>query len=480
MKLFEDQQELVDKLGLKFKAGHKRVVACSQTGSGKTVIGGELARRARIKGNRVGIFVYREEIMLQFAKVLQSFGIYPGIIAPGYTKPNRSNGVFLGMIQTVNRRLQKGILDWLELDFCILDEIHRGEFYNVTNQLDCKVVGFTATPKTANKNYELNEYYDDIVVGLTTQQLINLGRLCRGVTYALKPDLSGVKKKGKEFDDKSLLEAFRKAELYDGAIDRYYELCPERKAIHYCVNIDHALEKVVQHKNRGVKNLYHVDGESCFKLIDGELLLIPRKDAMNMFYHDKHAIMTNVGVATTGTDFPDVGAIIQDFATMSITKHHQVIGRGGRVCNGKDDFIIIDAGRNWVRHKAYGDHVEWESIFREPKKFEVNEQQERRDKRECEECNMLIGMRTKICPFCNTIYSEGEIEQALMEGATAEEVRQWKYDKLPVDLRKPVGSLDLTQMREYGRLMGYSPKWANMVWAKRQERKRKYGNNPRR
>jgi superfamily II DNA or RNA helicase len=373
------------------------------------------------------------------------------------------------MVQTYNRRLTKGAMDHIHPDLFIMDEVHRGEFYKVIQEITAPIIGFTATPKTASKDYELKDIFDDIVIGLKTSELIRLGRIAPGVTFSLKPDLSKVKKKGKEYDDKSLLEAFKKAELYDGAIDRYYELCPERKAMHYCVNVDHALEKLLQHKERGCKNLYHADGKHCFKLIDGELKLIPRSDAFEMFSSDKHAVMTNIGTATTGFDCADLTCIIQDFATMSITKHWQTIGRGGRVCDDKNNFYVIDAGRNWVRHKYYGEDVDWEDIFHNPKRAEAADGL-RKDKRECEECNMLISMHTKICPYCNEIYSKEEIEKFILEGASAEVIKEYKFQQLPVQLRIPVQNMDLTQLREYGRLMGYKLSWANIVWAKRNQR----------
>lgn len=465
MKLFEDQEIFLSNLG-KAVARNKRVIAQLPTGGGKTVIQAEIVRRANLKGKAVCILVHREEIMMQFYHTLRKFGFAAELIMPG-RRPFPNRPVYVGMVETFNRRIQKGILDNLNIDFFMLDEAHWGAYPKIIDQVSQKVIGFTATPKSTGKP-ELKDHYCDIVCGPTVNQLIDMGRLSKGVTFSVKHDFSHVKKKGGDYEEKALLAEFKRAKLYDGGVKKYMDLCPSRKAICYNVNVQHSLDVALQFVNAGVPNVYHVDAKDCFKLVDGKLIEETRQNVFSMFYNDKHAVLNNVGVATTGYDCPDVGCIIENFSTLSLTKHHQTIGRGGRVCEGKDNFVIIDMGRNYVRHKRYGEEIDWSDIFHNPGSVDPKKAESRRkDCRECEECGMVIQMKAKQCPYCGSLYSDAEIESFLLDGATMEEIREYRHSTLPVTLRKPIHELGLDELRKYAYHMGYSPRWANIVYAKR-------------
>lgn len=471
MKLFPDQVDLVERIAKAFNK-HRRLVVQSPTGSGKTVMIGDICLRTVSKGNSVCILVHREEIMWQFFYALKRFGIQAELIMPGVTPfPNRP--VYTGMVETFNRRLGKGIVDHINATFYIMDEAHWGAYPKVIESLDHKILGFTATPISTG-NPPLNQLYDSIVIGYSINDLISLGRLVPAQTFSIKHDFSKVKKRGKDFEEKALLEEFRKAKLYDGAVQKYKEICPDRKAMCYCVNVQHALDTAFQFRDMGVKNLFHIDGENGYKLCGDRMLEIKRADLFREFNDCEHGVLTNVGVATTGTDIPSATCIIENFATMSLSKKVQVDGRGARTHtyddgSTKKDFIIIDMGRNWLRHKRYGQDIDWEELFNDPSKADVKEKSTKRQERECEGCTMIIPMRCKQCPYCDMLFSDAEIEQFVMEGATMEEIREHLIDTLPLRLRVNTNEYTLDMWREYGKHMGWAPSAANIRFNKIQQ-----------
>src|SRR6266853_5274186 len=80
--LWAHQQEGADAID---GAPEKRLVACSPTGSGKTLLGMELARRTIAKGMRVMVMAPRHELIQQFKERMDTWanGGY-GIIAAGF------------------------------------------------------------------------------------------------------------------------------------------------------------------------------------------------------------------------------------------------------------------------------------------------------------------------------------------------------------------------------------------------------------
>src|SRR5699024_11495508 len=64
------------------------------------------------------------------------------------------------------------------------------------------------------------------------------------------------------------------------------------------------------------------------------------------FKKDKHGIMCNVGVLTTGFDCPSIDTVILNRSTQSLILYLQMIGRGARISTGKKDFKVLDLGRS--------------------------------------------------------------------------------------------------------------------------------------
>ena len=112
-------------------------------------------------------------------------------------------------------------------------------------------------------------------------------------------------------------------------------------------------------KKRGYK-IRHLD--STFSDKD-------RKDVLSWFKTTKDAILTSVGILTTGFDEPTVETIILNRATRSLTLYHQMIGRGSRRLPNKANFKLIDLGNNVRRFGLWQDYINWQDAFRFPDRF---------------------------------------------------------------------------------------------------------------
>jgi type I site-specific restriction endonuclease len=94
-----------------------------------------------------------------------------------------------------------------------------------------------------------------------------------------------------------------------------------------------------------------------------------RKDVLLWFKNTPDAILTSVGILTTGFDEPTVQTIILNRATRSLTLYHQMIGRGSRRLPNKDKFKLIDLGNNVRRFGLWQDYLNWHDAFRFPDRF---------------------------------------------------------------------------------------------------------------
>jgi superfamily II DNA or RNA helicase len=97
-----------------------------------------------------------------------------------------------------------------------------------------------------------------------------------------------------------------------------------------------------------------------------------RKEILRWFKVTPNAILTSVGILTTGFDEPTVETIILNRATKSLTLYYQMIGRGSRKLPNKDTFNVIDLGNNALRFGLWNEPVDWQYIFKYPEYFLEN------------------------------------------------------------------------------------------------------------
>ena len=97
-----------------------------------------------------------------------------------------------------------------------------------------------------------------------------------------------------------------------------------------------------------------------------------RKDILHWFKKTPDAILTSVGILTTGFDEPTVETIILNRATKSLTLYFQMIGRGSRKLPNKDEFTVIDLGNNAARFGLWSEPVNWQHIFKSPEFYLEN------------------------------------------------------------------------------------------------------------
>ncbi len=116
-------------------------------------------------------------------------------------------------------------------------------------------------------------------------------------------------------------------------------------------------------------------------LVTGETPKIERKRILRDFKARKIKYLVNVSVLTTGFDAPHVDVIAMLRATESVGLLQQIIGRGLRLSEGKDNCLVLDYAQNIDRHCPDGD------IFSPEIKVKGGEKGE--------------GMMRCVCPLCN-------------------------------------------------------------------------------
>jgi superfamily II DNA or RNA helicase len=357
------------------------------TGSGKTFTFCELAKRHFAENiSRVLIVVHRQELLQQ---AYDSLGERCFRIEKGVKQIPHDYDYYVSMVETLNKRIDK----LPDFGLVIIDEAHIGNFRKLPffGKTETKVVGVSATPVAENS---LKPYFDNIVIPTTIDRLIQEKYLLNCEVFGFASDLvekAKFKVKRGEFDEKQMEDFYSSEKMVNNVINAYWEKVPGKKTIVFNVNLNH---------NEAVYKAFKNEGLNVFS-VTGETPLNERRKILKDFKNSSDGIMCNVGVLTTGFDEPSVKAIVLNRATKSLPLYLQMIGRGSRLYEGKEKFIVIDLGKNTTRHGFYDDYFDWRTLFENGTKKQKESGKEGASPiKECPSCGFMQHTRKITCENC--------------------------------------------------------------------------------
>lgn len=344
------------------------------TGGGKTVIFSEIAKKyIEDWGKKVLILTHRIELSVQTSKQLSAIGVSNKIIN-SEVKTLEDQGdynCFIAMVETLNNRLQDDENFIKQIGLVIVDEAHYNSFRKIFQYYkSANILGVTATPLSSNKALPLNDHYDRLMVGESISSLIEKGYLANAETFTYDVNLHGLKiGSNGDFTVSSSETVYGNYFMQEKLLFAYEEVAVGTKTLIFNSGIETSIRVKETFDKRGFK-IRHLD--STFSDKD-------RKEILKWFKETPDAILTSVGILTTGFDEPTVETIILNRATRSLTLYHQMIGRGSRKLPNKDIFRLIDLGNNVRRFGLWQDYINWNDAFKFPDRFlesRVSEQED--------------------------------------------------------------------------------------------------------
>ncbi|MEL7270693.1 MAG: DEAD/DEAH box helicase family protein [Bacteroidota bacterium] len=331
------------------------------TGGGKTVVFSEIARQYILKtGKKVIVLTHRIELSGQTSKMLQGFGVSNKIINSDvkelYDQDNYM--CFVAMVETLNNRLQEEKVKINNVGLVIIDEAHYNSFRKLFGYFEqSTILGVTATPLSSNIKLPMKDHYKHLIIGESIKSLIERRFLARANLYnydvslrTLKIGING------DYTVKSSDEFYSNQSMLGKLVSAYNELAKGTKTLIFNNGINTSLYVYETFKKAGY-NVRHLDNKNT---------ATERRDILDWFANTPDAILTSVSILTTGFDEPSVQSIILNRATRSLTLYFQMIGRGSRVTERKDDFNVIDLGNNIARFGPWDAPIDWQEIFHFP------------------------------------------------------------------------------------------------------------------
>jgi len=376
------------------------------TGGGKTVIFSEMVRRyIGLKEKKVVVLTHRIELCKQTSAMLEEFGVTNKIINSAVKELDDQDQYmcFVAMVETLNNRLNDGLLDLHDIGMVIIDEAHYNSFRKLFKFFDqCFILGVTATPLSSNIKLPMKDMYRELIVGDTITSLIEKGFLAKANTFSYDVGL-GTLKIGMNGDY-----------TVKSSEDLYTNMSMQEKLLIITSKYVYELFKHYGYEIR------HLDN-TCSRQ--------EREDILKWFREKPDAILTSVSILTTGFDEPSVESIILNRATKSITLYFQMIGRGSRILKDKSEFTVLDLGNNAARFGMWSAPVDWQHIFRAPDFYYENLISDDEIERNFKYV-MPPEMREEFAKSEEVGFDiEAEYDKVLSEGLKAKEVLERSIDQ---------------------------------------------------
>jgi superfamily II DNA or RNA helicase len=430
MQPFYYQQRGLDEIIEKFNEWD-RVCYSLATSGGKTAIFSFLSKWW-INNTKTNILIlaHRSELITQAEATLSKIGIGSEVVFAKHKKLKHHSRVYISMVETADRRLQKNPFFFTGIGLVICDEAHVLIFSKVFNRYpDAKVLGCTATPVLMKRitfwkcpycrnNYEyeaeccdtvaeewtrpysLSHIFQDIVVGPAISELIDFGSVVREITFIkhytddskLKTDSDG------EFTTDSVEQEYGTDDAAFNVILNYKELCHGKKTMVFNSSTKANLLVYEKFLADGFTNVRMFD--SVNKEESGS-----RPDLLKWFDETPDAILLNCNTFTAGFDSKEVQAIIINRPIGSLSLFIQIVGRGARSSDKifKDNFILVDGGGNVDRFGEWSQDRDWRKIFFEGNGKERAKKLNAQDIHDCPACGALYLKSENECPECGHV-----------------------------------------------------------------------------
>jgi len=431
MELRDYQRDAVDSIYEWFGESSGNPLIVVPTGGGKSVIIGEFIRELLEEwpGERVMVATHVKELVEQnyntFVDCWGGIVCCPaGIYSAGLKRRDTRSRVLFAGVQSVYRRAAQ----FGHVDLLLVDEAHLippkgfGMYRQLIDGLrsvnpNLKLIGFTATPfrtDTGSLDKGDDRMFHGVAYECSIPAMIEDGWLSpvtnQGV--AAEIDTSNVHIRGGEFIPGELEDAATEGDLVQRSVEELIRRAGDRKKwLVFCCGVEHANQVAEELERQGVTN-HTVFGETHSR---------QRDKRVDDFRAGRVRAMVNCNVLTTGFDVPDVDLIALMRPTQSPGLYVQMVGRGLRIAEDKEDCVVLDFGGNVCRHGPI-DAVEVK---------EHSGSDGEPPMKKCPQCMSISFAAVTICPTCGFVFP-------VRRGEANHDERPDEHSEILSGQRKPI------------------------------------------
>lgn len=346
------QKQAVEAAASFFSDGKKRNgVIVLPTGAGKSLVIANIALRLDAP---VLIFQPSKEILEQNYEKLCSYGIMDvGICSASFNRKEVRRITFatIGSVKSCKDYFRR--FRYVVIDECHLVNAEAGMYKDFIEAIQCKVLGLTATPYRLYSNRFYGSMlrfitrtrpriFNEVLYHVDVRTLLNRGYLAMMNYYQLNV-----------VDTSRLKVNSTGADYTDASLRRHYKE----------IKFNDSLENIIQRLlvagrtsilvfTRFIEEAEHIARACGAKaaVVSSDTGKADREAILRLFKQKKINVVANVGVLTTGFDFPELATVVLARPTMSLALYYQMCGRAIRPFGGKVSWVVDLCGN----YKRFG------------------------------------------------------------------------------------------------------------------------------
>ena len=381
-------------------------------------------------GGRVLILAHVKELLEQALDkihvVAPEMWMKTGIYSAGLKSRDTNRPIIIAGIQSVYRRACE--LD--SFDLVIIDEAHMippdgdGMYRTFLDDArkvnpNLRVIGLTATPFRMKSGMicEPGNVLNEVCYDVGVKELIVQGYLCPLITKgcAQPLDTSGLHVRAGEFVAGEAEDLMDTDELVESACREIVEQTQARRSVLvFTTGIHHG-----EHVAAVLRRMASEPVATVF----GETATDERDRVLAEFKAGRIKYLVNVNVLTMGFDAPNIDCVAMVRPTLSPGLYYQMVGRGFRLNEGKENCLVLDFGGNVLRHGPV-DAIRIQAVNHRGNGEAPAKQ--------CPVCQSLIAAGYAVCPDCGYEFPPPERRQheatASTEGILSGEVTTTVHD----------------------------------------------------
>ena len=442
MELRPYQSEAVEAVYRHLRDRNDNPAVVLPTAAGKSWIIAQIVSDAVLRwGGRVLVLAHVKELLDQNAEKIRLLcpKLDVGLYSAGLNRRDTDHSVIVAGIQSIYKRACE--LD--AFDLILIDEAHLippdGDGMYRQFLADAKVVnpnvrvvGLTATPYRLKSGMICapDNPLNSICYEVGVKELIVGGYLSPLITKAgvQKVDTSGLHVRAGEFIAGEVSDLMDQDELVEAACREIVNQTRDRNScLIFAAGVAHA-----QHIRAVLQDKYHakcglVTGDTPAGERDTTLARFRgEKVPSNLFGDSCEPLkyLVNVNVLTTGFDAPNIDCVALLRPTLSAGLYYQMVGRGFRLFEGKENCLVLDFAGNIVRHGPV-DQIE----VRTPGSGGAGGEA---PGKECPECQAVIAAGYAVCPQCGFQFPEPDSQKheatASSEGILSGQVTETRFE----------------------------------------------------
>ena len=346
------QKQAVDVAVNFFQTGNKKNgIIVLPTGAGKSLVIANIAYRLDAP---VLIFQPSKEILEQNYEKLCSYGVMDvGIFSASFGRKEVRKITFATIGSVKSHKDYFRLFRYVIIDECHGVNAEAGMYKDFIETIQCKVLGLTATPY---RLYSSRFYgsmlrfitrtnpriFNELLYAVQVRTLLNRGYLAPMNYYQLNVvDTSRLKvnSTGADFTDASVRRYYREIKFNDSLenIVRRLLVAGRTSILVFTRFIDEAT-----HLARAFSD--------CAAVVSSDTSKGDREAILRAFKQKQIKVVANVGVLTTGFDFPELATVVLARPTMSLALYYQMCGRAIRPFPGKVSWVVDLCGN----YKRFG------------------------------------------------------------------------------------------------------------------------------